>query len=277
MCLGTELDLEVVVTFQTKWSSLTHPWAKHSLEGVGRPVMAEEAAPALKPGIARDPDRPTHKCGPLSRQHFTHFALTSFHLYVGPTEESSRWRRGAASNRWNGAAEADAPLFSPSVTSSSSVPSSQAAEQTPRPAVPFCPLSPDGVLRRHWRFPLPSAPSPRPLRGARGQSGAGAEDGDAEQGGHGGSTQSIRWLRVTESERAGRPVVAGVEHATDAAAITGGDTMAWTETLPPPPRRKAIGAESIGRLGAREGGERSCSLFASHRYRHSGFCRASTL
>ena len=160
MCLGTELDLEVVVTFQTKWSSLTHPWAKHSLEGVGRPVMAEEAAPALKPGIARDRDRPTHKCGPLSRQHFTHFALTSFHLYVGPTEESSRWRRGAASNRWNGAAEADAPLFSPSVTSSSSVPSSQAAEQTPRPAVPFCPLSPDGVLRRHWRFPLPSAPSP---------------------------------------------------------------------------------------------------------------------
>ena len=174
MCLGTELDLEVVVTFQTKWSSLTHPWAKHSLEGVGRPVMAEEAAPALKPGIPRDSDRPTHKCGPLSRQHFTHFALTSFHLYVAPTEESSRWRRGAASNRWNGAAEADAPLFSPSVTSSSSVPSSQAAEQTPRPAVPFCPLSPDGVLRRHWRFPLlPVLSSLLCVAPGRGQSGAG--------------------------------------------------------------------------------------------------------
>ena len=120
----------------------------------------------------------------------------------------SSWRRGAASNRWNGAAAADAPLFFSSSLSS-----------LPSPAVPFCPLSPDGVLRRHWRSSrlLPPGANPEP-----------PED-DAKRGEHGGI------------------------YAIDPVAPVGGQAgprvcaTASSSSVALPLQKVAIRAESIGR------------------------------
>ena len=152
----------------------------------------------------------------------------------------SSWRRGAASNRWNGAAAADAPLFSSSLPLLSPVPCVR----------PLCPFARSLQMAYCAAIGAPPASSRQgPIRSRRRTTPSGASTA--------GSTQSIRWL-----QKAGRPAVA------------------CAPPPPPPPpsawlcrcRRWRSGSN---RSAAREyDGEReeiSPSLFTFSQHRHGKF------
>ena len=234
MCCGTELGLEVVLTFPIKWSRFAHLRADRSPRGGGGEFKAQDAAIHPNRNFG---ETLTHLWDPLSRQCFTHFALTSSHLYV-----VGRRRRRVLGDVARQAIDGMARRR-PTRLCSSPPPSPLPRSVRP-PAVPFCPLSPDGVLRRHWRSSrlLPPGANPEP-----------PED-DAKRGEHGGIYAIDPVAPV--GGQAGRRVCA-----------TASSSVAL------PLQKEAIRAESIGRPGGRqrEGEEISPSLFTSSQHRHGKF------
>ena len=221
MCCGTELGLEVVLTFPIKWSRFAHLRADRSPRGGGSEIKAQDAAIHPNRNFG---ETLTHLWDPLSRQCFTHFALTSSHLYV-----VGRRRRRVLGDVARQAIDGMARRRPTRLCSPPPSPS----------AVPFCPLSPDGVLRRHWRSSrlLPPGANPEP-----------PED-DAKRGEHGG-IYAIDPV-APEGGQAGRRVCA----------------TASSSSVALPLQKVAIRAESIGRPGE----EISPSLFTSSQHRHGKF------
>ena len=184
MCCGTEVGLEVVLTFPIKWSRFAHLRTDLSPRGGGSEIKAQDAAIHPNRNFG---ETLTHLWDPLSRQCFTHFALTSSHLYVassvgGAAEFLATWR-GKQSMEWRGGGRRAfvlllLPLISP-------VPCVQAAAVRRRKPCPFA-----RSLQMAYCAAIGAPPASSrqgPIRSRRRTTPSGASTA--------GSTQSIRWLQ----------------------------------------------------------------------------------
>ena len=233
MCFAIELDWEVVLTFTGKRRGFPL-WAKHPLESDGDNVEAESTRPPL-PNVAFARHL-TLKCCRLSRQYFTHFALTSSHLYARSKEFLATWR-GKQSMEWRGGGRRAFVLLLPLLS--------------PVPCVrPLCPFARSLQMAYCAAIggSLSSQSSLLCVAPGRGQSGAGRRTPTAAaattttpSSGEPGGIYAIDPVAPSsaQSKQAGWPWLARLARVADATAIT--------EALPTPLQKMAIRAESIRR------------------------------